>query len=245
VSRAEPNHELKYRCRAVELSIELILFKSYRLESVNPSLSQEDSSDCTIENIAMPWNKFAIAPPGSASSTGGIAAVSRVPNSMELWSVGQKGSIRGAFWYEGGDNWQRYQLAPAGSASPKGGIAAVSRVPNSMELWYIGQDGSVQGAFWYQDAEWQHYQLAPPGTAALNTDIAAISRVPNSMEVWFVGQNGSVRDYNWYECGNWQNFQLAQQRIPGGWDIGCITNLHQHGGLVHWAGWVSPGLQLV
>ncbi|KFZ24285.1 hypothetical protein V502_01237 [Pseudogymnoascus sp. VKM F-4520 (FW-2644)] len=122
---------------------------------------------------------------------------------MELWSVGQDGSIQGTFWYEGG-NWQHYQLAPAGSASPKGRIAAVSRIPNSMELWYVGHDGSVQGAFWYQGAEWQHYQLAPPGTASLDTDIAAVARVPNSMEVWFVGLDGSVQDHNWYVGGNWQ-----------------------------------------
>ncbi|WP_344953051.1 hypothetical protein, partial [Sphaerisporangium flaviroseum] len=32
--------------------------------------------------------------------TGGIAAVSRIPGSMELWWPGREGSVEGAYWYE-------------------------------------------------------------------------------------------------------------------------------------------------
>jgi hypothetical protein len=65
-----------------------------------------------------------------------IAAVSRIPNSMELWWIGPNGSVQDAFWYEG-IQWQRFELAPAGSASANSGIWAVSRIPNSMELCWI------------------------------------------------------------------------------------------------------------
>ncbi|MEA2130470.1 MAG: hypothetical protein QOJ85_3361, partial [Solirubrobacteraceae bacterium] len=85
----------------------------------------------------MSWNGFPLAPDGSAATASGIAAVSRIPNSMELWWIAQNGSVQGAYWYDGG-SWQRYELAPAGSASTNGGIAAVSRIPNSMELWFVG-----------------------------------------------------------------------------------------------------------
>jgi hypothetical protein len=84
------------------------------------------------------WRRFQLAPNGSAPAGGKIAAVSRIPGSMELWWIAGDGSVRGAFWYEGGQ-WQAYQLAPPGSASLTGGIAAVSRIPNSMELWWVGQ----------------------------------------------------------------------------------------------------------
>ena len=154
------------------------------------------------------WQHFQLAPPGSASPAGGIAAVSRIPNSMELWWIGGDRSVQGAFWYEGG-NWQRYQLAPPGSASLTGGIAAVSRIPNSMELWYVGAQGSIEDCFWYEGGDWQHFQLAPPGSAALTSGIAAVSRIPNSMELWYVGIEGSIEDYFWYDGGNWQHFQLA------------------------------------
>ncbi|MCY9755302.1 hypothetical protein M5X00_13725, partial [Paenibacillus alvei] len=83
------------------------------------------------------------------SNNRSITAVSRIPNSMEVWWIGRNGSIQGAFWYEG-SQWQRYELAPAGSAARNGSIIALSRIPNSMEVWWIGANGSVQGAFWYE-----------------------------------------------------------------------------------------------
>ncbi|MED7948902.1 hypothetical protein PUR56_08845, partial [Streptomyces sp. BE303] len=67
-------------------------------------------------------------PPGSASANGGIAAVSRIPGSMEVFFVGGNGSVQDRFWYEGG-TWQGFELAPAGSASTHTGVAAVSRIP--------------------------------------------------------------------------------------------------------------------
>ena len=82
-----------------------------------------------------------------------IAAVSRIPNSMEFWWIGADGSVNDAFWYDGA-SWQTFQLAPPGSASPNGGIAAVSRIPGSMEVWWIGPDGSVNDAFGYDGASW-------------------------------------------------------------------------------------------
>ncbi|MFJ4092689.1 hypothetical protein ACIPYS_13985, partial [Kitasatospora sp. NPDC089913] len=96
------------------------------------------------------------APAGSASTNGGITAVSRIPGSMELWFTGANGSIQGAYWYDG-TPWNRYEIAPAGSASTNGGITAVSRIPGSMELWWIGANGSIQGAYWYDGAPWTRY----------------------------------------------------------------------------------------
>jgi hypothetical protein len=45
------------------------------------------------------WQRFELAPAGSASTNGGISAVSRIPNSMEVWWVGANGSIQDAYWY--------------------------------------------------------------------------------------------------------------------------------------------------
>ena len=146
----------------------------------------------------MAWNQFVLAADGNAAPASRIAAVSRIPNSMELWWVGQNGSVQGAYWYDG-SNWARYELAPAGSASVSGGIAAVSRVPNSMEVWFVGANGSVQDHYWYEGANWQSFELAAAGAASVNGGIAAVSRVPNSMEMWFVGGNGSVQDHFFYD----------------------------------------------
>jgi len=103
-----------------------------------------------IEGVLVPggWKGFELAGAGSASLTGSISAVSRIPGSMELWWVGGNGSVQAAYWYEGAQ-WQRYELAPEGSASPTGSISAVSRIPNSMELWWTGVNGTVRDNFWY------------------------------------------------------------------------------------------------
>src|SRR3954454_5199054 len=72
-----------------------------------------------------PWQRYELAPPGSAHPTSSIAAVSRIPTSMEIWWVGREDySVQGAYWYEG-QSWQRYELAPPGSARTTSSIAAV------------------------------------------------------------------------------------------------------------------------
>ncbi|MEI8410748.1 MULTISPECIES: C1 family peptidase [unclassified Kribbella] len=163
-----------------------------------------------VEGVKVPggWKSFELTGPQTAAATGGVAAVSRIPSSMEVFWVGPGGSVRDAFWYEG-NPWQNFELAPAGSASPNGGIAAVSRIPNSMETWWIGADGSVQAAYWYDGGQWSRYELAPAGSASLNGGIAAVSRIPNSMEVWWVGANGSVQAAYWYDGGQWSRYEIA------------------------------------
>jgi hypothetical protein len=95
----------------------------------------------------------------SASPIGGIAAISRIPTSAEVWYVGADGSVQDLYWYQGGQ-WQNFTLVEASgppSASPTRGIAAVSRIPTSMEVWYVGSDGSVQDLYWYQSGQWPNF----------------------------------------------------------------------------------------
>ncbi|KAK0711961.1 Matrixin-domain-containing protein [Lasiosphaeris hirsuta] len=180
------------------------------------------------------WNRFQLAPPGSAAP-GGILALSRIPGSMEIWWISPTGAVEGAYWYEG-RSWQRYQLAPPGSAAPGSKITGVSRIPTSMEIWWVAGNGSVQGAYWYAGGNWTRYQLAPDGSAALRGGIKATSRIKSSMELWWVAPNGSVQDAYWYEGGTWNRFQLAPAgsaavtsgiaattRIPGSMEIWWVA----------------------
>jgi hypothetical protein len=167
------------------------------------------------------WSQDQLAPPGSSAFLGKIAAVSRIPNSIEVWWIAQDGSVQDAYWYEGGQ-WNQFTLAPPGSADSFSRIAAVSRIPNSMEIWWIAHDGSVQGAYWYEGGQWQLYQLAPPDSADSAGGITAVSRIPNSMEVWWIGPHGgSVQDAYWYEGGQWNRFELAPSGSASG--INSIT----------------------
>ncbi|MER6789693.1 hypothetical protein ABT330_34640 [Streptomyces sp. NPDC000658] len=105
--------------------------------------------ELTFEARNPGWQGFELAPAGSASASGSVASVSRVPGSMELWYVGANGSVQDRFWYEGA-KWQGFERAAPGSASTTGPVSAVSRIPGSMETWYVGTNRSLQDRFWYQ-----------------------------------------------------------------------------------------------
>jgi hypothetical protein len=100
------------------------------------------------DGASPPWTQFQLAPPGRASNTGGITAVSRIPTSMEVWWTGISGSVWDAYWYDG-QPWHTFQLGGPGSASVTGGITAVSRIPESMEVWSPDASGAVQDENWY------------------------------------------------------------------------------------------------
>ncbi|MEU8676962.1 hypothetical protein AB0C82_20000, partial [Streptomyces sp. NPDC048560] len=187
--------------------------------------------ELTFEARNPGWQGFELAPGGSASTSGSVAAVSRIPASMETFFVGANGSVQDRFWYEGA-NWQGFELAPGGSASTSGSVAAVSRIPASMETFFVGANGSVQDRFWYEGANWQGFELAPAGSASTTGSIAAVSRIPGSMEIWWIGADGSVQSAYWYEGANWQRFELAPagsasttgsvtavSRIPGSMEV--------------------------
>lgn len=109
-----------------------------------------------------PWRFYPVTRAGAAASSGGLAAVSRIPQSMELWWVAPDGSVRDAFWYEGRRGFTVFDVVGPGSASTRAGLAAVSRqrleawlegvtrTGDSMEMWFVdATDGTVRGAYWY------------------------------------------------------------------------------------------------
>ncbi|OBF30453.1 LysM peptidoglycan-binding domain-containing protein [Mycobacterium sp. ACS4331] len=147
-----------------------------------------------------------VAGPGAASTSSGIAAVSRIPESMEIWWVGLDGSVQGAYWYQADSTWHRYPVTGFGAAAKQGGVAAVSRSPENMEIWWVGPQGSVEGAFWYDDGKgWRRYgaPVAPNGSAAQSHCLDAVSRTENSMDVLWISPQGAVRWAHWVDGGQW------------------------------------------
>ncbi|MGM0878995.1 MAG: hypothetical protein ACQEWV_31185 [Bacillota bacterium] len=164
---------------------------------------------------------------------GGITAVSRTPGSVDIFWINKNGSVKGAYWHEGGQ-WGQFELAPAGSASTVGGITAVSRIPSSVEVWWLGDDNSVQGAKWYEGGQWERYQLAPAESASPFGSITAVSRIPSSLEVWWTGTYRSLEGAYWYEGGQWGRYQLS----PNETVHGSITSVSRKPGslAVFWIG---------
>lgn len=152
-------------------------------------------------------------PRPAAAPTSGTAALSRINTSMEIWWVGEDGSVQGAFWYKGqhNDAWQRYQVVPSDKASRTSGIAAVSRIDTAMEIWWVGPKGSVEGGYYYatDTKPWQTYTVAPEGSASQTHSIAAVSRRPKSMDVVWITPDGGVEGAFWNEGDDWAPYPDA------------------------------------
>ena len=133
-------------------------------------------------------NRYQLAPPGSASITGDVAAVSRKSDAMEVWWIGPSGSIEAA-WTFVGTRWNRYQLAPPGSALTSGEITAVLRKADAMEVWWIGPSGSIEAAWTFVGTRWNRYQLAAAGRASLIAGITSTrcSRTETARAPWSSG----------------------------------------------------------
>ncbi|MGW1682322.1 hypothetical protein [Saccharopolyspora sp. NPDC002376] len=158
---------------------------------------------------------FDFAPDGSANVETGIAALSRVPDSMEIWWVAPDGAVKGAYWYEEpkdqpGHPWTPYEIAPAGSASANGHIAALSRRSDHLEIFWVAPNGAVKGAYWYQGQtahKWTRYDHIV-GSAKVETGITALSRRPETMEIWCVAPNGAVKGAFHDDGRDWQTYDV-------------------------------------
>lgn len=104
--------------------------------------------DPTFHRYPSPgWKRFQLAGPGSAA-VGGIAAVARIGESMEVWWSASNGSVQDAYWYPQ-TSWRRFELAPPNSAKPGTSFAVVSRIDNSMETWFSTPTGAIKDCYWY------------------------------------------------------------------------------------------------
>lgn len=192
-----------------------------------------------------PWRAYQhpVALPTAAAPTSGMAALSRIDTSMEIWWIGVGGSVQGAFWYKGqhNDAWQRYQVAPFGQASQTSGIAAVSRINTAMEIWWVGPKGSVEGGYYYatDTKPWQTYTVAPEGSASQTHSIAAVSRRPKSMDVVWITPDGGVEGAFWNEGDDWAPYPDAIAEAHSASTQGGLAAVSRsESGIEVW--WIGP-----
>jgi len=118
----------------------------------NDGSTFDGNPGCERQSLNKQWYAWPLAPAGSASITGGIAAVSRSSNTIELFWIAADGHVQHAWWYPDAPLNQWAQAPLAINASPVSGLAAVSRNFNTMEIWWSGSDRSVQDQYWYSTA---------------------------------------------------------------------------------------------
>jgi hypothetical protein len=158
------------------------------------------------------YRETQVAPPGSATQSASLAAVSRASTTWEIFWTNANGGIEDAYHYDEGPSGS-FQLVAPGSSTPTfqpRQIAAVSRAANTMEVWWIGRDGSIQDRYYYDGSGWNAFTLAPAGSGATYEGaITAVSRAANTMEVWYIGADNSVQDRYYFDGVGWNAFTLA------------------------------------
>ncbi|MBM4764827.1 hypothetical protein [Bacillus sp. B15-48] len=155
------------------------------------------------------WFIYELAPAGSAYH---ITALSRHRNTVDVWWIGEDGSVQGARLNEG-EQRQRYELAPAGSAYRWGGITSVSKIPGSMDVFWVGTNGTVQGATWLNGYNWNKYPVAPEQSAY--GKLTAVSRTPGSVDVFWIGQK-KVKGARSEEDRLWKRYEIGSVESTNG-----------------------------
>jgi hypothetical protein len=159
---------------------------------------------------------------------GGITAVSRAGNTIELFWIGWGGlspyTINHAWYYDGADWSAPAPLFTSQSGHAYSSLAVVSRRPDTMEVFWVDLDGSIQDAWWYASVgQWQQAARTGANAVAVNyynhdhqptgPSLAAVAPEPstgNSMMVFFTAGDGSVQDLEWYQgTGPWHQYTAA------------------------------------
>jgi hypothetical protein len=160
------------------------------------------------------WNADWVRVPGAATfdlNTQHVAAVSRAPDHLDLFVIGNDGGVgttNGHVWTTAWTNgigwnpdWGPIQgQAVFDYATQK--IAAVARSPGNLDLFVIGNEGHVWTTAWSSNVPapgWNADWVRVPGAATfdLNTqDVAAVSRTPDNLDLFVIGSDGGVGTTN-------------------------------------------------
>ena len=116
------------------------------------------------------WNApFNVAPAGSATPGGSVAAVARERLHLDVFWAAPDGSVLSA-WWDQDTGWNApFSIAPPGSAAPGGWVAAVAREQLCVNVFWIGPDSSVR------TAGWDKAPVRPPGDRRPTSRPAAAS----------------------------------------------------------------------
>lgn len=159
----------------------------------------------TFEHEGKLWFLFGDTWPTPFSQCGGVAAVSRSKEHMEVWGVDENGLVR-SFWYWNG--WQdSYVLRRRPGFAQCAGIASVSRGQQHMEIFAVGDDGALEGKWFWED-EWKDWYTLQGGKFSQTAGIAAVSRNSQHMEIFVVGEDGFIRGKSFWndEWKGWYTF---------------------------------------
>jgi hypothetical protein len=149
-----------------------------------------------------------------------LAAVSRTPNNLDLFVVGNDGVVYTSWWAAGSDwsgvnnNWK-----PVGGIFPKGApLAAVARTSNNLDLFVVGNNGVVYTSWWVAGSDWSGIHndwRAIGGYFKAGASLAALARTGNNLDVFVVGNDGVVYTSWWAAGSDWSGTNNNWRPIGG------------------------------
>lgn len=156
---------------------------------------------------------------GFVPAGGAVTAISRTPNSLDVFLVSNDGGIYTAAWDQNIANAQWRGWARIGTLTAKAGsqVAVVARDANKLDIFVAGSDGKTYSAAWDANVaggQWRGWWNILGGAIAPGSAVAALSRTPNSLDVFIVSSDGGIYTAAWD-----QNLANAQWR--GWWRIGA------------------------
>ncbi|GAA0929800.1 hypothetical protein [Virgisporangium aurantiacum] len=155
-----------------------------------------------------------------------VAAITKSPNSIDLFITGNDGRVYTSWWYEGSewsgihDNWPSI-----GGFFPRGApLSVTSRHAGNLDVFVTGNDGRVYTSWWYQGSEWsgRHDNWRPiGGFFPAGAPVSAITKTPNSIDLFITGNDGRVYTEWWYEGSEWSGINDNWRSIGGFFPAGA------------------------
>lgn len=155
---------------------------------------------------------------GSFPISSFAAAVSRAPDHIDVFILGNDGQVYTSWWHDG-DGWSGLNgWQPLGGAfEPAARISAVARTADNLDLFSVSGDGNVRTAWWQEGHAWSgigNAWKAIGGTFPRVGTVAAVSRTPDLLDLFVTGADGMVYTSWWNTGSDWSGYN--------GWmPLGC------------------------
>lgn len=167
--------------------------------------------DAAVSNGA--WRGWWRVAGGSAPQGAPVTVVSRDPNKLDVFVVGNDGRIYTAAWDAAVANgaWRGWWPVAGGGAKLGSVISCASRDPNKLDIMTIGTDGKLYTAAWDQfsgNAQWRGWWRIGDGSCQQGIETTLLRRNSWSLDGFDAGTDGGVYMVCW-------NRYIARQQWRG------------------------------
>ncbi len=162
-----------------------------------------------------------------------IVGLARVPEHLDVFSVGGDGRMNSAWWHDGRP-WSG--TFPIGGFFPPGApVATVARMQEHLDVFVVGNDGRMYTSWWHQGQNWSGAAdnwLPIGGFFPVQAHIAAVARMQEHLDVFVVGNDGRMYTSWWHQGENWSggndNWLPLGGAFPRGAPIAVVARMPGH-----------------